>query len=75
MKVCYEKPEAELILFRSLQDLAIIEDEVKDSEAGAIAHEHKLEYGVKRCKNTCKSLYKLCNVTVTDVPVNVCCLE
>ena len=34
MKVCYEKPEAELILFRSLQDLAIIEDEVMDSELG-----------------------------------------
>ena len=39
MKTYYEKPEAELILFRSLQDLAIIEDDVKDPEMGVGSRE------------------------------------
>ena len=34
MKKQYENPEAELIDFKTQEDLAVIEDDVRDPEAG-----------------------------------------
>ena len=34
MEKQYQSPEAQLIDFRALEDLAVIEDNVKDPEAG-----------------------------------------
>ena len=34
MKMYYEKPEAEIISFQAQEQLAVIDDEIKDSEVG-----------------------------------------
>ena len=34
MKTFYEKPEAEIISFQAQEKLAVIEDDVRDPEAG-----------------------------------------
>ena len=34
MKAFYEAPEAQIVDFRAMQNLAIIEDDVKDPEMG-----------------------------------------
>jgi hypothetical protein len=42
MKTHYEKPDAEVILFRALQSIAVVEEEAKDPELGIGSREEFL---------------------------------